>query len=161
MCVRAYVFLPKWLTPYPDRNRSISFVSYFGCIKGTPGDFHHRVLKQMTSPMFRTYKMNLKYAISALKSNSFFCYSRFSKWRFAIFSQHIWPQEHTIWDRSMKFWEFEEKIKINKHKEGFLERSSFLAMRTVYFFRLSQNKQKCSHASLGMKIGKKLLQTII
>ena len=48
-------------------------------IKGTPGDFHHCLPSQMTSPMFRPYKMDLKYAISALKSDSFFCYSRFSK----------------------------------------------------------------------------------
>ena len=109
-------------------------VDMYHCFKGTPGDFHHRLPSQMTSPMFRPYKMDLKYAISALKSDSVFRYSWFSKWRFAIFSQHFWPQEHTIWDRSIKFWEFEEKIKINKHKEGFLERSSFLAMRTVYFF---------------------------
>eukprot|EP00116_Pleurobrachia_bachei_P002766 sb/3463028/ len=62
---------------------------------------------------FRPYKINLKYAISALKSDSYFCYSLFSKWH-----------------ENIKFLEFEE----NKPKEGFLKRSSFLVMRTVYFF---------------------------
>ena len=34
----------------------------------------------------------------------------------------------------MKFREIVENIKGNKPKEGFLKRTSFLAMRTVYFF---------------------------
>ena len=34
----------------------------------------------------------------------------------------------------MKFYEIVENIKGNKPKEGFLKRTSFLAMRTVYFF---------------------------
>eukprot|EP00116_Pleurobrachia_bachei_P008578 sb/3468840/ len=37
-------------------------------------------------------------------------------------------------EKNIKFWEFEENIGVNKHKEGFLKRSSFLVMRTVYFF---------------------------
>eukprot|EP00116_Pleurobrachia_bachei_P012591 sb/3472853/ len=35
---------------------------------------------------------------------------------------------------NIKFLEFEENIKLNKPKEGFLKRSSFLVKRTVYFF---------------------------
>ena len=34
----------------------------------------------------------------------------------------------------MKIEEFDENIKVNKPKEGFLKQASFLAMRTVYFF---------------------------
>ena len=34
----------------------------------------------------------------------------------------------------MKIEEFDEDIKENKPKEGFLKQTSFLAMRTVYFF---------------------------
>eukprot|EP00116_Pleurobrachia_bachei_P019402 sb/3479664/ len=35
---------------------------------------------------------------------------------------------------NIKFLEFEENIRVNKPKEGFLKLSSFLVMRTVYFF---------------------------
>ena len=79
--------------------------------------------------------MDLKYTIWALKSNSYFCYSLFSKWCSCETFRHFWPREHICWDRSMKFWEIEGDIKVNKPKEGFLNQTSFLAMqRTVYFF---------------------------
>eukprot|EP00116_Pleurobrachia_bachei_P009497 sb/3469759/ len=41
-------------------------------VKGTPGVFQRRVPNLTTSPGFRPYKMDLKYAILALKSNPFF-----------------------------------------------------------------------------------------
>ena len=103
-------------------------------LKGTPGVFQRRVPNLTTSPGFRPYKMDLKYAISAQNFNRFFCYSLFSKWRFFQFCQHFWRQDKIFWDINIKFLEFEGNIKVNKPKEGFLKRSSFLALRTVYFF---------------------------
>eukprot|EP00116_Pleurobrachia_bachei_P017779 sb/3478041/ len=44
-------------------------------IKGTPGVFQRRVPNLTTSPGFRPYKMDLKYAILAQNFNRFFCYS--------------------------------------------------------------------------------------
>eukprot|EP00116_Pleurobrachia_bachei_P001527 sb/3461789/ len=52
------------------------------------------------------YKINLKYAILALKSNSYFCYSLFSKWRFLNFVRNsiifggTEPIRYNIWRHS-------------------------------------------------------------
>ena len=73
-------------------------------VKGTPGVFKHRVPTKTTSPGFRSYKMDLKSAIWALKSNSYFCYSLFYKWCSSEIFRYFWPQKHICWDRSMKVW---------------------------------------------------------
>ena len=61
---RISVFLPDVWNSLPLELRSVHPIELFKTrLKGTPGVFKHRVPAETTSPGFRPYKMDLKYAI--------------------------------------------------------------------------------------------------
>eukprot|EP00116_Pleurobrachia_bachei_P010851 sb/3471113/ len=81
-----------------DKQKVTSWV-LLPSVCGTPGVFQRRVPNLTTSPGFRQYKMDFKYAILALKSNPFFATAYFQSGVFSIFA--------SIFDVRTKIFEIE------------------------------------------------------